>query len=219
MRVFRVFSGSLAPHKKTQIHSQLTWHSFYFWFKLQLIHMRGKGAMASMGDDSQPFLSARYSTVQQQEALGHFSEVVISEVSQSNAAGYFGSLASWSAWLPCCLFPQLRWILNWGRCEICNICGTFNYSLSGWSRHKDTTGSSWSCFAEDALVTWESSECLPTKHCHNKTVLQNDDPLLFVNSNYSNYYPQQQEDRLDTRRERLTSRTKFVQISKVYKKT
>lgn len=59
--------------------------------------MRGKGVMASMGDDSQQSISARYSTVPQKEALGQFSEVVISEVSQSNAAGYFGSLASWSA--------------------------------------------------------------------------------------------------------------------------
>lgn len=56
--------------------------------------MRGKGVMESMGDDSWQSVLAGDRTVPQKETLGQFGEVVISEVSQSNAVGYFGSLTS-----------------------------------------------------------------------------------------------------------------------------
>lgn len=67
--------------------------------------------------------------------------------SEQGAVYCFGSPASWSAWLPCCLLSQPRQILNWGRYEISNIYGTFSYSSSGWLHFKDITSSSWGCSA------------------------------------------------------------------------
>lgn len=51
---------------------------------------------------------------------------------------------------------------------------------------------------------------------YDKTVLQNYDPFLLVNSSYNNYYPQQQEDRPDARKK--LSNPKFVEVTKFIKR-
>lgn len=100
------FSGSVAPHmeKKYKNHSQLTWHSFFTsglsygsftWWQRLWWHPW----VMTAHNPSQPDIV--------QYSKGGFGAVQWGADEPGKAeqcCGYFGRFASWSAWLPCCLF-------------------------------------------------------------------------------------------------------------------
>lgn len=63
----RLFFWICGSHWWRNTHLWLTWHRFYFWFKLQLTDMRGKVVMASVSDSSWWSIPAGRGSVQQRQ--------------------------------------------------------------------------------------------------------------------------------------------------------